>query len=157
MIDKLLIEKLKKMRANGARIGLCHGCFDILHCGHIVHFEEASRHVDYLVVSITADRYVSKGKNRPIYTAEERRRVVSAIRYVNEVVISHASTAVEVLKMVPFDIYFKGPDYVSSDDERLRAEVAVANSKGKIQFTSGHKYSSSLVIEIIRTWGEEGS
>ena len=38
------------------KVGLCHGVFDLLHIGHIKHFEQAKKIVDVLVVSITSDK-----------------------------------------------------------------------------------------------------
>ena len=40
---------------------MVHGVFDIIHFGHILYFEEAKSKVDYLIVSITSDRFVNKG------------------------------------------------------------------------------------------------
>ena len=46
--------KLKK------KIVLCHGVFDVIHSGHLKYFEQAKKYGDILVVSVTADKYVSK-------------------------------------------------------------------------------------------------
>ena len=35
----------KKLRLKGKKIGLCHGVFDIIHSGHLNHFEEARKNV----------------------------------------------------------------------------------------------------------------
>ena len=58
----LAIESLKKIvskdKAKGKKIVLCHGTFDLLHIGHIRHFEEAKKLGDILIVTITSDKYV---------------------------------------------------------------------------------------------------
>ena len=65
------IENLKKivskLKAKRKKIVLCHGVFDLLHIGHIKHFKEAKKNGEFLVVSITADKFVNKGSGRPIF------------------------------------------------------------------------------------------
>ena len=58
---------------NKPKKGLCHGVFDLIHIGHIKHFLEAKKYCDYLVVSLTSDKYVkkSKGPNKPIFNEKE--------------------------------------------------------------------------------------
>ena len=148
MIDKILVEELEKLKKDGKTIGLCHGCFDILHYGHILHFKEAKSMVDHLVVSVTCDKYVNKGSNRPIFIDSERAEVLKAIKYIDKVVISYSDTAINIMKHIPFDVYIKGPDYKDSNDKRLKSEIDYAKTKGKVYYTSGVKYSSSKVIEI---------
>ena len=62
-LDDLSLE-LDRCRAT-RRIVHCHGVFDLLHIGHLRHFEQARRCGDLLVVTLTPDRYVNKGANRP--------------------------------------------------------------------------------------------
>ncbi|MCW8276874.1 adenylyltransferase/cytidyltransferase family protein [Pseudomonas sp. PCH199] len=50
----------KYCRTNNLIVGLCHGCFDIVHPGHIYHLKRARTMVDRLFVSITADNFVNK-------------------------------------------------------------------------------------------------
>jgi cytidyltransferase-like protein len=51
-------------------IGLAHGVFDVLHSGHLLHFKECKKHCDVLIVSITDDKFVKKGPNRPIFNSK---------------------------------------------------------------------------------------
>ncbi len=53
-------------------IALCHGVFDLLHPGHISHFEQASELADILIISLTSDRFVNKGPGRPLFTDKVR-------------------------------------------------------------------------------------
>ena len=45
----------------------CHGCFDLMHVGHIRHLQAARAMGDLLVVTVTADAYVGKGAGRPAF------------------------------------------------------------------------------------------
>ncbi len=58
----LISTKLKKKKK---KIVLCHGVFDLMHNGHINHFNEAKKHGDILIVSLTKDEFIKKGFNRP--------------------------------------------------------------------------------------------
>ena len=69
-LDKLS-RVLNKERKRGKKIVLCHGVFDLLHIGHINHFQEAKDYGDIVVVSVTSDRYVNKGPNRPAFKEQK--------------------------------------------------------------------------------------
>ena len=63
-------------RRRRERVVHCHGVFDLLHIGHIRHFEQARKLGDVLVVTLTPDRYVNKGPHRPAFPAELRAEAV---------------------------------------------------------------------------------
>ena len=77
-IKKLLI-KVNSLKANKKKIVLSHGVFDLVHAGHILHFQESKKLGDILIVSLTADNYVNKGPNRPIFSLRERIEISSRI------------------------------------------------------------------------------
>ena len=54
-------ETVSRMRRGGKRVVHCHGTFDLIHPGHLVHFEEARALGDILVVTLTAGNHVKKG------------------------------------------------------------------------------------------------
>ena len=57
----------------------CHGVFDLLHIGHIKHFQQAKKLGDIVVVTLTPDRYVNKGPNRPCFTEKLRAEAIAAL------------------------------------------------------------------------------
>ena len=61
---------------------MCHGVYDFIHLGHIEHFKQAKLKGDILVVSITDDKLVEKGQDRPFFRINERIKVLSAIKYI---------------------------------------------------------------------------
>ena|SRR3989344_274619 len=69
------------------KIILVGGCFDILHFGHINFLREAKKHGDYLIVALESDENVRrmKGDNRPIHTQVQRKQMLKALEYVDEV------------------------------------------------------------------------
>ena len=66
--NKILdVQKLSQFRKKNPnkKIVLCHGVFDVVHPGHVRHLAYAKTKADILVVSITADRFITKGIYRP--------------------------------------------------------------------------------------------
>lgn len=70
------------------KIVLVGGCFDLLHYGHIKFLQEAKSHGDYLVIALESDENVRrmKGDNRPIHTQKQRKEMLEAISFVDEVI-----------------------------------------------------------------------
>ena len=64
-----VIDDLKK---KGKTIVQCHGVFDLVHLGHIRHFNLAKKEGDVLVITITRDKYVKRGPGRPIFNENLR-------------------------------------------------------------------------------------
>ena len=102
----LIIKKKSKS------IVLCHGCFDVLHFGHAIHFNKAKKFGDILVVSITKDKYIKKGKNRPIFTHTERAYLLSQLSSIDLVIINNLPTSEDVIRIVKPDFYIKGKEYL---------------------------------------------
>ena len=103
MIQKIQsVENLKniilKEKKRGKKIVLCHGVFDLLHVGHIKHFEQAKKLGDILIVTVTPDRFVNKGPKRPVFNQRLRLDALSALHAVNFVALSNNPTAVEIIQ-----------------------------------------------------------
>ncbi len=130
------------------KIGLCHGVFDVVHLGHLLQFKKAKEICDYLVVSITDDKYVNKGYNRPIFNIKERVEFLKSIKIIDEVLISSYPTAVEIIKKLKPDFYFKDNEYKKDDiTKNINKEItALKKFGGKIIFTKEKKFSSSSLI-----------
>jgi rfaE bifunctional protein kinase chain/domain/rfaE bifunctional protein nucleotidyltransferase chain/domain len=143
-LEKILSEK------NDESIVHCHGVFDLLHIGHIKYFEEAKSMGDKLIVTITPDRFVNKGPNRPHFNEKLRAEAVSSLALVDYVVINNWPTAIEAIQVIKPDVYVKGPDYKNYEDDvtgKIKLEEeAVKSIGGIIKFTSGRLFSSSGLI-----------
>ena len=121
---------------------MANGCFDPYHYGHLLHLQAARKLGERLVVSLTADDYVNKGPDRPVFPAEERRAVLKALRIVSEVVI--VTSSLEALQRVKPDIFAKGIEYkgkISPSDEAYCAAHGI-----KIMFTDEKVYSSTKLL-----------
>ena len=141
---------ISKLKAEGKKIGLCHGVFDLIHPGHIQHFIAAKKQVDLLIVSITSEEYVNKGPGRPIFNNEIRSISLSAFESIDFVTISNYPSSTEIIKILKPDIYFKGSEYLDSSDDptgRIKLEKkAIEEIGGEIRFTEEITFSSSNLI-----------
>lgn len=108
-----LIQRVALWKANGERVVLTNGCFDLLHIGHITLLEQARRFGDRLIVAINSDTSVNclKGPTRPIVSQQDRARVLAALAAVNAVVIFDEPTPLELIEAVRPDVLVKGGDY----------------------------------------------
>lgn len=148
------IQNLKKKVANekikNKRIVHCHGVFDLIHIGHIKHFKEAKDNGDYLVVSITADKYVNKGSGRPIFNKNLRAEFLSSLSYVDAVFINENPTAEKLIAIIKPDVYFKGPDYKNNQNDSTKniyREIAITKKfGGKVVYSNDITFSSSNLI-----------
>lgn len=129
---------------------LCHGCFDVLHAGHLAYFKAAKKFGDHLIVSVTTDRFVNKGPGRPYFSHGQRAEMVKALGIVDDVIISDSATAVQVIEQVKPNYYVKGPDYkdLTKDvtGEIYNEKAAVEKYGGNLVFTDEETFSSSTII-----------
>ena len=156
MVNKILNQGqlenvLKELRKNNKnKIGLCHGVFDLIHLGHIRHFEEAKRNVDILIVSLTSDKFVNKGPGRPAFDQHQRAEALASLSKVDYIFLSNYTSAEKVLSLIKPNFYFKGPDYkkISNDiTGKIKKEILILKkNKGKIFFTKSEKFSSSNLL-----------
>lgn len=150
-----LTEILEQLRKQGKKIVHCHGVFDLLHPGHIKHFEAAKRKGDILVVTITKDEYVNKGPGRPIFNQHLRAESIAAIESVDFVAINEWPTAVETIKRLKPHLYVKGTDYAKKDDDLTgkiyEEEEAIKSIGGSLHFTDEISFSSTALINTFLT------
>ena len=146
----LLKEKIKKEKACGKIIVHCHGVFDLLHIGHIRYLESSKKLGDVLVVTLTQDKYVNKGPNRPAFPDNLRAEAIAALDCVDYVAINKWPTAVDTINLLKPDIYAKGQDYKDTSGDvtgNIAKEIeAVRSAGGDIHFTSDIMFSSSKLI-----------
>lgn len=143
-------EIAERMRSSGRKVGMCHGVFDLLHPGHFAHFKAARAKVEVLFVSVTADKFVNKGPNRPLFSEHIRTETLSMIDCIDFVVVSNNRTAVESIKAIRPNIYFKGSDYAQNSDDlsgMISLEIdEVEKYGGTIHYTNELTSSSTTLI-----------
>jgi glycerol-3-phosphate cytidylyltransferase len=69
-------------------VGFTCGAFDLLHAGHALMLQECKQHCDYLIVGLQTDPSIDRAsKNSPVMSLEERKIMISSIKYVDEVIV----------------------------------------------------------------------
>ena len=141
---------LKELKSEGKSVVHSHGVFDLLHVGHIRHFEAAKPMGDVLVVTVTCDEHVNKGPQRPAFSQDLRAEAVAALSVVDYVAINHWPLAVEAIKLLNPDVYAKGSDYQDRHKDVtggiIAEEAAVAAVGGVTRFTGDITFSSSTLL-----------
>jgi len=154
-----LVEALNGLRAD-KRIVLCHGCFDLLHIGHIRYLRQARAMGDVLVVTISPDRYVDKGPHRPAFNESLRAEAIASLDCVDYVAINEYPTAEETLRLLRPNVYCKGSDFKDAQSDptgKLQAEERVAHEVGaEMAFSKDVVFSSTnLINRFLSAFPEE--
>ncbi len=114
-------------------VGYTTGVYDMFHIGHLNVIRNAKEQCDYLIVGVSTDELVRKEKNKtPVIPFEERMEIVSAIRYVDEVVPQINKDKMQAWNKYHFDKMFVGSDW-----------------KGTPQWNEYEKQFSSVGVEIV--------
>ena len=144
-----LAYQLEAPRNTGRIIVHCHGCFDLMHPGHIRYFQAAKAMGDILVVTVTPDRYVDKGPGRPVFAESLRAASIAALACVDYVSINRWETAEETLRLLRPHFYVKGQEFENRADRtgKLQRELAVVEEIGaQMRFTHEIVFSSTQLI-----------
>ncbi len=122
----------RQMQADGQRIVLTNGCFDLLHVGHVTYLQQAASMGDRLVVAVNSDASVRrlKGPSRPVISEDNRAAMLAALEAVDMVIVFDEDTPHTVLETVRPDVLVKGGTY--SVDEVVGKEV-VEGYGGQVQ------------------------
>ena len=142
-----LLDVRRQACSSGQVVVHCHGCFDIVHPGHIHYLQFARSQGNVLVVSVSADPQVNKGVDRPLIPDDLRAQGLAALECVDYVYVNPHPTAVELLRDLQPDVYVKGREYETNNDPRFLAErEAVTAHGGRVVFSSGEVVFSSTAL-----------
>ena len=97
------------------KVGYTTGVYDMFHIGHLNILKNAKEQCDYLIVGVSTDEVVESYKHkRPIIPFEERKAIVEAIKYVDEVVPQISMNKREAWEKLQFEALFHGDDWKGS-------------------------------------------
>lgn len=105
----------------GKQVVHCHGVFDLLHVGHLRHFE-ARRFGDVLIVTLTPDRWVNKGPLRPAFDEQLRLEMLSGLSCIDFVGLNEWPTAVETITRLKPSVFVKGSEFVDRSKTSTRRD-----------------------------------
>lgn len=145
-----LLDEVRKLHAQGKRVIMTNGCFDILHKGHISYLKRARSLGDRLIVAVNTDRSVKalKGPSRPIVPCEARMEVLAALDCVDYVVPFDEDTPQRLISLVLPDVLVKGGDYKV---EQIAGHREVLKNGGEVivlPFVDG--FSTSNIVSRIK-------
>jgi len=153
--DKIyLLDDLKRQlinwRANGDVIVFTNGCFDIVHKGHVEVLAKTADLGNRLIIGLNSDSSVKllKGENRPINEENARALLLSALTFVDAVVLFSHQTPKQLIAEIRPNILAKGGDYSISE---IAGHDIVQQDGGKvisIPLTDG--FSSTNIIDKIK-------
>ena len=135
------------------RVGFTASTFDLLHAGHVMMLREAKEQCDYLICGLQIDPALDRPeKNSPIQSIVERYTQLSAIKYVDEIVVySTEQDLLDILEMYKIDVRILGDEYKDKDFtgrevcDRLNIDLYFNNKD--------HRFSSSNLRQSV-VWAE---
>jgi rfaE bifunctional protein nucleotidyltransferase chain/domain len=148
-LDEAIL-RFGREKRNGRRVVFTNGCFDLLHLGHLWCLEKARSLGDALIVGINNDASVRelKGEGRPAIPAAERAEILSALEFVDGVVIFDELAPLRIIASLLPDVLVKGGDW-RPDQVVGREEVEAAGGRVEvIPFLPGH--STTNILRKIR-------
>ncbi len=138
------------LKSQGKTVSHSHGVFDLVHLGHIRHFEQAKKLADVLIVTLTKDAFVNKGPHRPAFAQEARAETIASLEVVDYVALNDGPLAVKAISTIKPSFYVKGSEYRAIEKDitgGIAIEIeAVRAVGGEIRFTDEITFSSSTLI-----------
>ena len=144
--DEALIA-VASMKAEGKRLVMTNGCFDLLHPGHVSYLSQAAELADVLIVAVNDDASVArlKGPDRPINGIESRMSVLAGLRAVSYVVPFSEDTPARLISAISPDVLVKGGDYAVADIAGHEHVLASGGDVVILDFVEG--FSTTATIE----------
>lgn len=124
--------------SDDSTIGFTCSTFDLLHAGHVVMLEEARSNCDYLIVGLQNDPTIDRPeKNKPIQSIVERQLQLSAVRYVDEIIVYNTEADLrDLLLTLPIDMRIIGEEYRDKDFTGKEIPMKIIYNSRKHSFSS---------------------
>lgn len=148
--EQALIDAVKVAQAQGEKVVMTNGCFDILHAGHVSYLNHAAKLGDRLIVAVNTDESVKrlKGPGRPVNTTDRRMAVLAALGAVDWVVPFSEDTPQRLIAVVLPNLLVKGGDYKPEDIAGGEEVIAAGGEVKVLNFEDG--CSTTEIIEAIK-------
>jgi len=159
-IEKTLLDKILDLgrlttiiqgwKSEDKVIVFTNGVFDLLHIGHITYMAKAAELGDKLIIGLNADSSVKKlkGPERPVNDQNTRAAILSALFFVDAVVVFEEDTPINLIKTLLPDVLVKGADYSIENIVGAKEVIENGGEVKTINFVEG--YSSTSIIERIK-------
>lgn len=124
------IQKMELWRLKNDKIVFTNGCFDILHAGHVTYLAQAAALGNKLVVAVNTDSSVKrlgKGDDRPVNSEDARAFVLSALGFVDMVILFDTDTPLEIIEALKPNVLVKGADYDPNETDPTSKKYIVGS------------------------------
>jgi rfaE bifunctional protein nucleotidyltransferase chain/domain len=124
------IQKMELWRLKNDKIVFTNGCFDILHTGHVTYLAQAAALGNKLVVAVNTDSSVKrlgKGDDRPVNSEDARAFVLSALGFVDMVILFDTDTPLEIIEALKPNVLVKGADYDPNETDPTSKKYIVGS------------------------------
>lgn len=137
---------------NKYNIGYTNGVFDLFHNGHLEFLKKAKEYCNYLIVAVCDDELVFENKGKyPIIPVKERMRLLTGIKYVDEVVLQTTTDRISEWNKYHFDVFFHGVDGKEWDIQHGYYDSLKKIGVKLIYFDRSTDISTTLIIKEILT------
>jgi cytidyltransferase-like protein len=107
------------------------GVFDLFHTGHLSFLEQCATLSENLIVAVNGDEMVAAYKRLPIFSEEQRLKLIKANRLVSDAFIIREFDNKPYLEQYEIDAIVHGDDWErSSYLEQIRVDENFLNEKG---------------------------
>lgn len=137
---------VKRAQANGEKVVMTNGCFDILHAGHVQYLTQARQLGDRLIVAVNDDDSVRrlKGNNRPINKLKDRMALLKALECVDWVISFTEDTPEQLICLILPDVLVKGGDYQVHQIAGSDCVLAQGGQVLTLDFVAGHSTTALI-------------
>ena len=136
-------------------VGFTASTFDLLHAGHVAMLREAKSHCDYLICCLQIDPSVDRSeKNSPVQSIVERYTQLSAIRYVDEIIVyASEKDLTDILELYTIHVRILGDEY---KDKEFTGRERCETLGIKLHFNSrNHRFSTTDLRKRLVTANKE--
>jgi rfaE bifunctional protein nucleotidyltransferase chain/domain len=137
---------VQQWRAQGSKVVLTNGCFDLLHVGHVRYLRAAKELGGKLLVAVNSDASVRtlKGNRRPRVPDHERAEILAALTDVDAVVVFDAPDVRELIRLIRPDIHAKGTDYTAENVPERDVVIACGGQVAIVGDPKNHSTTEML-------------
>ncbi len=127
-------------------VGYTAGVYDLFHIGHLNLLKNAKSRCDKLIVAVTSDKAAEYKGKKPFIPQNERIEIVSAIKYVDKVVIQDDLDKVKAHDVYQYDVLFVGSDWQGTDKWN-RYEQELEKRGAKVVYLPYTQQTSSTILQ----------
>jgi len=151
------MQKSLELKKKNKKIVTINGSFDLIHAGHIRSLKFAREQGDVLFLGLNSDKSVKayKSPHRPILPQTQRAEILSAIRYVDYIVIlDEPDISVPLLRAIHPNVHVDSVEYKNNTSmiyviNELNVELVLLPKFEDISTTN-------IIKKIVDAYNKEG-